>query len=387
MAKYLSLLSAGLLLGVPGTALAQDISAGSDGIVVETGDVRLTLGGRIHLDAVASDDDVTAIRDEINIRRLRVDATVDVGDDWTAKFDADIGGISTGLRNVWLAYRGFDNVTLRAGNLTTPFLGERQKSSNDLKFLERSLSAALAPGFRAGGAVTYSGENVALTAAYVENPIDADDDRQPREDGNSIVGKIVWAPIREREQSLFVAAAIDWRDLNTGAETRVRSAPEFGLSFTRLVDTGNLDDVDSYVNLAAEAGYAKGPFVITGQYLRRFNDAPALDNPQFSGGSIEAAYVITGERQRFSLSSGSFGAVRPTGKWGAVEIAARVSFLDLEDGPVTGGKEKNFTVGANWYIGRNIKIALNYVRAEADPGRFGFSESVNAVATRLQLAF
>ncbi len=373
--------------GLSCTALAQDITAGSEGIVVQTYDVRLTLGGRIHLDAVASDDDVTAIEDEMNLRRLRVDATVDVGDDWTAKFDADIGGISTGLRNVWLAYKGIDDVTLRVGNLTTPFSGERQKSSNHLKFLERSLAAALAPGFRAGGAVTYSGDNIALTAAYVENPIDADDDRQPREDGNSFVGKIVWAPRKERGRTVFVAAAIDRRDLNAGAETRVRSTPEFGLSFARLVDTGNLDDVKSYVNLAIEAGYADGPFAINGQYLRRFNNAAALGDPEFSGGSIEAAYVLTGERQRFNLASGSFGAVRPTGKWGAVEIAARVSFLDLEDGSVTGGTEKNFTAGANWYIGRNIKIALNYIHAEADPGRFGFSESVDAVATRVQLAF
>ncbi|WP_108812095.1 porin [Sphingorhabdus sp. Alg231-15] len=373
--------------GLSCTAMAQDITAGSDGIVVQTNDVRLTLGGRVHLDAVLSDDDVTMIKDEINLRRLRVDATVDVGDDWTAKFDADIGGISTGLRNVWLAYKGIDDVTLRAGNLTTPFSGERQKSSNHLKFLERSLAAALAPGFRTGGAVTYSGDNIAFTAAYVENPIDADDDRQPREDGSSIVGKIVWTPIRERKRVLFVAGAIDRRDLNTGAETRVRSTPEFGLSFSRLVDTGNLDGVSSYINLALEAGYAHGPFAINGQYLRRFNDAAALGDPEFSGGSIEAAYVLTGERQRFSLSSGSFGAVRPTGKLGAVEIAARVSFLDLEDGSVTGGKEKNFTAGTNWYIGKNIKFALNYIHAEVDPGRFGFSESVDAVATRLQIAF
>lgn len=387
MKQALGLFAGGLASCLPTSALAGEISAGSEGIELESGDFRLTLGGRLHLDAVVSGSDVTNIEDEVDIRRLRLDATVEIGDDWRAKFDTDVGGISTGLRNVWLSYSGIDNLTIRAGNFTTPFLGERQKSSNNLKFLERSLSAALAPNFRAGASATYVGDKIAVTAAYVGNAIDAGDDRQPREDGTSLVGKMVWAPIRERSKTLFAAAAIDHRDLKVGARTRVRSTPEFGLSFTRLIDTGNLRNVDGYTNIAVEGGFAQGPFVVSGQYLRRFNDSTDLGNPEFSGGSFEAAYVLTGERQRFSLSSGSFGAIRPSGKWGAVELAARISFLDLEDGPVTGGKEMNISMGANWYLGKNVKIALNYVHARASPGRFGFSESVDALATRFQLAF
>ena len=387
MRQALGLLAGGLVSCSPATAFAGEISAGSDGIVLESGDFRLTLGGRLHLDAVISDNDVTNIEDEIDIRRLRFDATVEIGDDWRAKFDTDVGGISTGLRNVWVSYSGIDNLTIRAGNFTTPFLGERQKSSNNLKFLERSLSAALAPNFRAGASATYVGDNIAIAAAYVGNAIDAGDDRQPREDGTSLVGKLVWAPIRKRSETLFAAAAIDHRDLNAGARSRVRSTPEFGLSFTRLIDTGNLRNVDGYTNIAVEAGFAQGPFVVSGQYLRRFNDSTDLGNPIFSGGSLEAAYVLTGERQRFNLSSGSFGTIRPSEKWGAVELAARLSFLDLDDGAVAGGEEMNISVGANWYLGKNVKIALNYVHARTDPGRFGFSESVNALATRFQLAF
>ncbi len=50
-------------------------------------------------------------------------------------------------------------------------------------------------------------------------------------------------------------------------------------------------------------------------------------------------------------------------KWGAWEVAARLSYLDLNDGPIRGGEELNFTVGLNWYLRSNLRVMVNYVRA------------------------
>ena len=130
-----------------------------------------------------------------------------------------------------------------------------------------------------------------------------------------------------------------------------------------------------------------GPFLIQGQYIMRKNDAPLIGDPTYKGASVEAAFVLTGERQRYSSSSGTFGGIRPEGKFGAVEVAARFSTLDLADGPVTGGKQTNYSVGANWYITRNFRFMANYVHAKARPNSTGINEKVDAFMGRFQIAF
>ena len=51
---------------------------------------------------------------------------------------------------------------------------------------------------------------------------------------------------------------------------------------------------------------------------------------------------------------------------GAVELAARYSHVDLDDaGVALGGRQSNWTVGANWYIGQHFKLQFNYVWTDA----------------------
>jgi phosphate-selective porin len=48
-----------------------------------------------------------------------------------------------------------------------------------------------------------------------------------------------------------------------------------------------------------------------------------------------------------------------------VELAARYSFVDLNDGAgldrIAGGDMQGLTVGVNWYCGVNFNILLEYV--------------------------
>jgi phosphate-selective porin OprO/OprP len=68
-----------------------------------------------------------------------------------------------------------------------------------------------------------------------------------------------------------------------------------------------------------------------------------------------------------------------------VELALRYSELNLDDAPVLGGTESDWTLGANWYINRYLKLQGNYVHAHSD--RRGLVVDPNVVEVRAQIAF
>jgi phosphate-selective porin OprO/OprP len=202
-----------------------------------------------------------------------------------------------------------------------------------------------------------------------------------------MTARFVWAPLHKRRRVLHLAAGFERRDLDGGAISRVRIRPELGLNGENLVNTGSLTGVDGYTSFNLEAAYMRKSFLVKANYIQRRNDAPGLGNPTFRGGSIEAAYVLTGERQRYGLANGTFGAVRPRSKAGAVELAARYSFVDLNDGTVRGGRQENWSIGVNWYQTRNTRLMVNYVNARSTPGSNGQRENVSALMARFQIAF
>jgi phosphate-selective porin OprO and OprP len=80
---------------------------------------------------------------------------------------------------------------------------------------------------------------------------------------------------------------------------------------------------------------------------------------KFQGGYAEATYVLTGETRPYKSASASYGGIEPAnpfsltgGGWGAWEIAARYSTIDLNDrlglaNGVAGGRQTIYTLALN----------------------------------------
>jgi phosphate-selective porin OprO/OprP len=103
-----------------------------------------------------------------------------------------------------------------------------------------------------------------------------------------------------------------------------------------------------------------------------------LSNPHFNGYYVEGSWVITGEPRKYNQVNGAFDGPVPAypfnpaaGTWGAFELAARFSDLNLNylpgspgtaPGPssVRGGDQQIFTVGLNWYLNPTIRFMADY---------------------------
>ncbi len=378
---------AGLIAAFPAGA-ADGISVGQRGLEFksENGAVRGRIGGRIHLDFANYKDDVTVFDDRNDIRRLRVYVAATVFDDLTFRIDRDVGGTSTGWKSLWLRYRPTKRVSITGGNFIAPFGLEDLMSSNNIPLMERALTNVLTPGFYLGVQVATYGRNWTAAAGYFDDPLDKDADKKAS-NGHGFVGRVTFAPVRNRRQVVHLGAAIEYRNLDATRGLRLRSRPESGITSVRLIDSGLIAGADDFTNIGLEAAWRNGPFMVQGEYIRMELDRTMGAGLTFSGWYVQAAYVLTGERRRYSRRRGAFGDIRPKSKWGALEIAARFSTLDLNDKDILGGEERNVTIGLNWYLLRNFRAMFNYVRAEADPNRNGLKETPDIFQARLQLKF
>lgn len=362
-----------------------DWSAGSRGIEVSPAEwMSLTIGGRLHYDLAQFDPDVTPINDEWGFRRLRVDVSGRVCEDWRFLVDRDLGGTVPGWKSVWLDYRGFDPLRLRAGNHVAPFSLEELTSSNDTTFMERALPNALSPGFYVGLSASTYGDVWGLSGGVFGDPLEQDPKK--RSEGKGVAGRATFSPVHDEGRIFHLGASVEYRDIDPGSRYRISARPESGLTDVRLINTRDILDVDDTLTYGFETAGAAGPLSMQAEYIGTRLNRDSTD-VTFKGWYAQSSVLLTGEKRSYSPRLGTFRDIDPSGRWGALEAAVRISALDLTDEDIRGGKEENVTLGLNWYINRNLRLMANYIWIDTHPNRRGIDESPQVLQFRLQLAF
>lgn len=140
-----------------------------------------------------------------------------------------------------------------------------------------------------------------------------------------------------------------------------------------LVDTGVISGAEEILLLGGEVSTVWGSFHAQGEYIHasvgRKNNLP---EPDFDGWYVQAGYFLTGESRNYEEDEAEYGRIIPQGivglgGWGAWEIAARYSTIDLVDSGILGGTENNFTVALNWWATPGLVFRFNYIRAHTNP--------------------
>jgi phosphate-selective porin OprO/OprP len=193
----------------------------------------------------------------------------------------------------------------------------------------------------------------------------------------------------------------------------IEDRPELRTDGTRLVSTtapgGTAIDALSARHYGLELAAQKKNFLIQGEYfdiaLDRRNPAVNATDPKFSGWYVEGGWVLTGEQRKYNPANFAFDAPAinnpfdpKAGKWGAWELAARYSVLDLNyheyaTAPadrVRGGLQEIATVGVNWFPNSVTKFSLDYLDVDVDrrdAAGLQIGQSYKAVNLRSQYAF
>jgi len=219
--------------------------------------------------------------------------------------------------------------------------------------------------------------------------------------------------VNEKDRSFHIGGNVESlfkpslnRITNTQTLT-LSDRPELRIDPTTILTTGAIANVSSAQVYSAEAAVSYGPLYAQGEYF--FYDVDrtflaVLPSLHFQGGYAQASWAITGESRPYNTGSGAYTSIVPAnpfsisgGGWGAWEIAARYSYVNLNDrlgfaDGIAGGKQTIYTAGLNWYPNRNVRFMVNYLHTIIDkqisavnPGDAG--ATIDAVAMRTQVAF
>jgi len=326
-------------------------------------------------------------------------------DDWEYNLVFEGGGAGgpTGvnLHQGYLAYSGFKPFKIWGGIFGVPYTLDEATGNNNITFMERAAPQQVAVGI---GAATRSAFGVTANGrqwwagAFLTGPASGRTSHEAKQ--VAVTGRAVFLPILTDSASLLISGNVQYLfDAPTGAsELNLRDRIEMRIDGNRILGTGALP-IDSARVLSAELAGTLGSFHFQGEYFdfnveRTLGNGPSLD---FSGYYIQGGYILTGETRRYNASSGSYRSVTPsrpfdwrTGDWGAWEIAARYSMVDLNDKDILGGRQENVTLGLNWYVNSNMRFLFNYINGKVDKrtaGGVDIGAKYQAVGGRAQIAF
>ncbi|MFP4355052.1 MAG: OprO/OprP family phosphate-selective porin [Phycisphaerae bacterium] len=392
-----------------------------EGLRLESHDgwFKLKIGGRVQFDmGYTSDDDDANLENQedwAEFRRLRMYMQGVIYENVGYKVQIDFADADVSLKDAYMTIHsdGFKNVenfldVFIAGHFKEPFGLEELTSSKYITFIERSNPIGLlAPSRNLGIAVSkYWSDHQLGYAVGVFREANNNDGESVSDGGYHLTGRVTWAPLyQDKGQKLIhLGAAYSLRHYGSDeGSPRYRTRGEQHIG-NRFLDTTALaaDDVDLF---GAEAAMVWGPFSLQGEFLGASveSTAPGVDDICLTGAYVQASYFLTGEYRPYK--NGTFSRVKPKknfspdGGTGAVELAARYSYLDMTDGnfnTIAGGRAGQvdaMTIGVNWYLNPNTRIMVNYVRscwdvdANTADGTSSWDESVDTVMLRFQVDF
>ena len=354
------------------------------GIKVETtdGNFSASLGGRLLVDQAFYDEDKTRMGDGAEVRSIRLDVTGQVYKDWIYKLQADFGvGINNGsavLKDTYFGYQGWGPlVEILAGNYLEPISLDNMTSNKYTTFMEPALPQQTLQDRRLGVQVTARGSNWTAAGGIFSANVDTtgNDPAGEGDSGWDLSGRFTYAPIMTKTEVVHLGFGINDRNPNSEA-LRYRARPESHETGARLIDTGAIANVTDAITFEPEAAVVLGPFHSEAEYqwltVHRGAGSPDLD---FHGWYAVAGWFLTGEVRPYQLKdtpySADFARVKPLhnlgdGGFGAFEVAARYSSLDLSDANVRGGGERDVTLGLNWYVNPFVRFMFNYVKVDTD---------------------
>jgi len=381
------------------------------------------------------------LNDGANFRRARfgIDGKLFRDFDYTLIYEFGGSGAEDAghIQEAWIQYTALKPFRIRLGAFEPNIGLAAATSTSGMALLERPSSAEIARNVAAGDSRsalqvqanglwgegdTGIGTRWFFSTALTGNTVGTinstgSSNAQPFDEQTAWIGRLAIAPFAATDWQAHLGVnyqrVLQPNDAGAAASPRypvqLRERPELRIDGTRLIDTGALD-AKSVSVLGGEAAFGFRNVLLEGEYFKYDIDrrGSTLRNPKFDGWYLQGSWVLTGETRVYNPTEARYDAPKPNynfspdaNAWGAFELAARYSVVNLNDnagalgtatpvGGIRGGEQKITTVGVNWYLNPTIRLMLDYQNVDVNrlnAAGVQIGQSYNAVAARAQFSF
>ncbi|HZV98318.1 MAG TPA: porin [Methylophilaceae bacterium] len=400
--------------------------ASDKGFALESADKKFQfkLSGLLQADQrTFLDDDTTTgvaggnLNDEYLLRRVRPTFSGTLFGIYDFRFTPDFAPNTPNVQDAFINARFTPWFKVQAGKFKVPGSLERLQSGGDIRFVERSYVAnAILPNRDTG--VQLHGDVLNGKLTYAAGIFDGQADGGSSGTSGSNNGD----SNKDKEYALRVFAEpfkgsdtiFDGLGLGIAGTTGDFSKTAGSLANTNYRSAGQqtifqyaadvLGD-GQQTRISPQFYYYYGPFGVIGEYAKSSLDAKrgsneaTLDNDAWQ---IAATYVLTGENNSFKSIAPKRDFDLEKGGWGAWEIAARYSELNLDSRAFTGAagvrfanaasttkSAESWALGLNWYLNKNVKIQTTYEQTKFESALVNVRDRADekALFTRFQVAF
>jgi phosphate-selective porin OprO/OprP len=202
--------------------------------------------------------------------------------------------------------------------------------------------------------------------------------------GNDFAGRVTGLISINEDGSryLHVGGSLRYSGANNGV-IDLRGRAESNVS-SYYVDTGKIP-ASNQKEIALEGLWTHNRYSVLTEYVRSQVNATQVANPSFYGFYITGSVFLTGEHRPYDRNVGFARRPIPQRRWGAVELTARYSHLDMDDKSILGGIMDKGTLDLNWFLNRRWKLAVDGGVVYLD--RVGVNGSTSILQTRIQYVF
>lgn len=366
------------------------------------------IGGQLQIDYLWVGQDaanratVGDVNDAIDIRRARFVARGETHEvvEYMIGFDFGLAGRPSFL-DVWVGVKDLPFLGhVRAGHFFEPFSLERMTQNQRNTFMERSLADTFAPARNVGiEAYDALGEDDQMTYAvgwFAANSGQFGEQFTDR-GGQAVTSRLTWLPYYDEPSDgryfLHLGAGYSYRTppngiLNFAAFPEAKSGAPALNSIPPFASTGIIH-ADHQQLFGAEFAWVAGPLFIQSEYIGV--PVSQVNGPGlfFDAAYVNVSYFLTGEHRTYNKLFGIIDRVFPFEDffrvrdgdgcicqgWGAWEIAARYSFIDLTDANIQGGTLHDFTIGLNWYLNPYTRVKWEVIQANLNRAPVGESQA------------
>jgi phosphate-selective porin OprO/OprP len=330
-------------------------------------------GGNFQYDWARFDADVAPLVDDFDVRRARLSVTAKLDKSIELKAEYDLK--PNAWTDVFARWSFAPGHAVRVGQFKQPQYLDELTADKVTLFMEQASPSAFSLARRLGGEYAWTADTWSLTGTVFGQNL------QGLNDGTGVAVRGTWLPLRSEDGFLHLAASAS-RENPDSDSARFSTRPEAALSTRRFADTGTLAGVDSIGRYGVEALWVHGPWLLQGEALRGHfaRDAGDFDG---NGWYVQTSWLPFGQQRGYK--NGALDAPKVAFGDTAIELGARYSRIDLDDGSVRGGRQSNWTLGATWWVSSDIRLLANYIRVDSQ--RRGVEDDPRILEFRAQLAF